>query len=106
MRNAECGMRNRTTAAGTDQALSSRDSAFRTPHSAFDLRAIDVDLHHQITDWRAVAPYAPAGLRHRVARKGGPPLARHGFKFVGERFGDAPLPSADAASAHPAADPR
>jgi predicted TIM-barrel fold metal-dependent hydrolase len=75
-------------------------SALRAP------RLIDVDLHHQIADWRAVAPYAPAGLRHRVARKGGPPLARHGFKFVGERSGDAPLPPEDGGSAHPAADPR
>ena len=46
-------------------------------------RAIDVDLHHQITDWSAVAQYAPAGLRWRLTRKEGPPLARHGFKSVG-----------------------
>src|SRR5205085_2579182 len=55
---------------------------------------------------RVFVAYAPAGLRHRVARKGGPPLARHGFKFVGERFGDAPLPPENGGNAHPAADPR
>jgi predicted TIM-barrel fold metal-dependent hydrolase len=47
------------------------------------LRAIDVDLHHQINDWAAIAHYVPAGLRWRVSRKEGPPLARHGFKPVG-----------------------
>ena len=47
------------------------------------LRAIDVDLHHRISDWGAVAPFVPAGLRHRFTRKGGPPLARHGFEAVG-----------------------
>jgi predicted TIM-barrel fold metal-dependent hydrolase len=49
------------------------------------LRAIDVDLHHRIPDWGAVAPFVPAGLRHRFTRKGGPPLARHGFEAVGGR---------------------
>jgi predicted TIM-barrel fold metal-dependent hydrolase len=46
-------------------------------------RVIDVDLHHQIADWRAVAPYVQAGLRWRIVNMGGPPLARHGFKPVG-----------------------
>jgi predicted TIM-barrel fold metal-dependent hydrolase len=46
-------------------------------------RAIDVDLHHQIADWSAIAPFVPEGLRHRVTRKGGPPLARHGFRPIG-----------------------
>lgn len=57
------------------------------------LRVIDVDLHHQIGDWSAVAPFAPAGLRHRFTRKGGPPLARHGFRHIGFRNGEE-LPSA------------
>jgi predicted TIM-barrel fold metal-dependent hydrolase len=47
------------------------------------LRAVDVDLHHQIGDWGAVAPYVPAGLRWRIGSTGGPPMARHGFKRVG-----------------------
>src|SRR5207244_5337508 len=55
------------------------------------LRAIDVDLHHEFPDWSDVTPFVPAGLRHRVARKGGPPLARHGFRPVG-----APAPPAAA----------
>jgi uncharacterized protein len=46
-------------------------------------RVVDVDLHHQIADWSAVAPHVPAGLRWRIGRKGGPPLAQHGFKPVG-----------------------
>ncbi len=71
------------------------------------LRAIDADVHPEITSWREVAEYAPAGLRHRIARQGGPPLARHGFKMVGSPFGDAPLPPAnDGATTHPAKDPR
>lgn len=70
------------------------------------LRAIDVDLHHQIVDWSAVAEYAPAGLRWRVGRRGGPPLARHGFKKVGAGFGTAPIPPSNGGAAHPAADPR
>jgi predicted TIM-barrel fold metal-dependent hydrolase len=56
---------------------------------------VDADLHHQIADWGAVAPFAPAGLRHRVARRGGPPIARHGFAPVGvaERRGRATDPA-------------
>lgn len=70
------------------------------------LRAIDTDLHHQITNWSAVAPFVPEGLRWRV-KAGGPPMARHGFKKVGAAFGDAPLPAAQNGKAvHPAADPR
>ena len=53
----------RDDGAPTHAALDDR----RDPVS---LRAIDVDLHHQITDWQAVAPYAPEGLRHRIARAG------------------------------------
>jgi len=59
------------------------------PAVATRLRAIDVDVHHQIADWGAVAPYVPAGLRWRIGRKDGPPLARHGFKSIG-----APVPAA------------
>jgi predicted TIM-barrel fold metal-dependent hydrolase len=44
---------------------------------------IDVDLHHRITDWGEIAPFVPEGLRHRFTRRGGPPMARHGFKLVG-----------------------
>ena len=69
-------------------------------------RAVDVDLHHQIADWGAIVPYVPAGLRWRVGRKNGPPLARHGFKKIGATYGDAPMPPpADGARPHPAADP-
>lgn len=57
------------------------------------LRAIDVDVHLPVADWRAITPYAPEGLRHRVARASGPPLARHGFKQLGERYGAAPMPA-------------
>src|SRR5215470_19530087 len=44
---------------------------------------VDVDLHHEVADWGAVAPYVPSGLRWRVKSKSGPPLARHGLKPVG-----------------------
>ena len=53
-------------------------------------RAIDVDLHHQFANWGDIAEYAPAGLRHRVGRSGGPPLARHGFSPVMTGPGDGP----------------
>ena len=56
------------------------------------MNGIDVDLHHHIADWSAVAPYVPQGLRWRVGA-GGPPLARHGFRKVG------------VAAASPATDP-
>lgn len=70
------------------------------------LRAIDVDVHPQTTDWGAVAPFVPAGLRHRFTRRGGPPMARHGFKVVGDPFGTAPKPPANGNNQpHPAADP-
>src|SRR5437764_4495566 len=36
MRSAECGVRNRTTGTGEERARPPRDSAFRTPHSAFE----------------------------------------------------------------------
>ncbi len=76
-----------------------------TVHGA--LRAIDVDLHPAITDWKAVAEFAPPGLRHRIARPGGLPMARHGFKAVGTRFGVDPLPSGPPdKEGQPAADPR
>src|SRR5688500_5499999 len=59
---------------------------------------IDVDLHHRITDWGEIAPFVPEGLRHRFTRRGGPPMARHGFKLVG------PSPLAEPpAAADPAA---
>jgi predicted TIM-barrel fold metal-dependent hydrolase len=47
------------------------------------LRAVDADLHHRVGDWGEIAPFVPAGLRHRFTRKGGPPLARHGFRVIG-----------------------
>jgi predicted TIM-barrel fold metal-dependent hydrolase len=69
------------------------------------LRAVDTDVHHQIADWGAVAPFVPAGLRWRV-KAGGPPLARHGFRKVGAGFGDVILPpTRDGKAQHPAADP-
>ncbi len=68
------------------------------------MRAIDVDVQPEISSWQEIAEYAPAGLRHRVGRQGGPPLARHGFKIVGDPFGEAPRPSDG--TAHPATDPR
>src|SRR5262249_61043872 len=75
-------------------------------HTPPTLQTIDVDLHQHIANWRDVAPYAPQGLRHRLARPGGPPLARHGFKIIGPRFGDAPRPTdANGKAGHPAADP-
>ncbi len=74
--------------------------------SSTTLQTIDADLHHHIANWQEVAPYAPEGLRQRLARPGGPPLARHGFKMIGPRFGDAPRPSdANGKLGHPAADP-
>jgi predicted TIM-barrel fold metal-dependent hydrolase len=70
------------------------------------LQGIDVDLHHQIASWQDVAPYAPEGLRHRLARPGGPPLARHGFQIIGPSFGEAPRPTdANRKPGHPAVDP-
>jgi predicted TIM-barrel fold metal-dependent hydrolase len=69
-------------------------------------RTIDVDLHHDIASWQDVARYAPEGLRQRIARAGGPPLARHGFKIIGPRFGTAPRPAAGHGKPGlPAADP-
>jgi predicted TIM-barrel fold metal-dependent hydrolase len=47
------------------------------------LRAIDIGVRHQLKSWAEVAPYVSSGLRWRVARKEGPPLAQHGFKMVG-----------------------
>jgi len=73
-----------------------------TPRDRTRLRAIDVDLHHQIANWEEVAPFSPPGLRWRFSRRGGPPLARHGFWKIGARFGDVPMPP----TGHPAADPR
>ena len=72
-----------------------------------NLRAIDVDLHHHVSDWKSVAPYVPEGLRWRVTRPAGPPLARHGYKKVGATSGDVPVPPPDSEfGRHPAADPR
>jgi predicted TIM-barrel fold metal-dependent hydrolase len=56
-----------------------------------DVRVVDVDLHHQIADWSAVAPFVQHGLRWRIGRNG-PPLARHGFRSVG---GTPPSPATD-----------
>jgi len=81
-------------------------STLKTPRDPSRMRAIDVDLHHQIVDWSAVAPYVSQGLRWRVTRPGGPPLARHGFKKVGVTFGDVPMPPTNGGKAHPAGDPR
>ena len=82
-------------------------SAAATGHgSPAALQMIDVDLHHQVINWQDVAPYSPEGLRHRISRPGGPPLARHGFKIIGPRFGAAPRPTdANGKPGHPAADP-
>jgi uncharacterized protein len=55
--------------------------------AATRLRAVDVDVHHQIAAWGAVAPYVPAGLRWRIGRKNGPPMAQHGFRSVGALVG-------------------
>jgi predicted TIM-barrel fold metal-dependent hydrolase len=86
--------------AVTSPASTRADAATR-------LRAIDVDLHHQLADWQAVAPYVPAGLRWRLSRKEGPPLARHGFKKVGATYGEAPIPPTGGGGRgpHPATDP-
>jgi predicted TIM-barrel fold metal-dependent hydrolase len=75
--------------------------------AASGLRAIDTDLHHHVGDWGAIARYVPAGLRWRVTRPEGPPLARHGFRKVGASFGSAPRPEAPDGGRrpHPAADP-
>jgi len=81
-------------------------STSRASDTTAQLRAIDVDLHHHISDWTEVGAYAPPGLKWRVGRKGGPPLARHGFKKIGVGFGDVPIPTGDQGKAgHPASDP-
>src|SRR5436309_6886188 len=59
MRNAECGMRNRTTGTGEERARRPRDSAFRTPHSAL----------------RAALPPGPPGALVRGRWGGGRRLA-------------------------------
>src|SRR5262245_12512363 len=64
----------------TGLAASTRPDASASPPA---LRVVDVDLHHQIPDWRVIAPFVPAGLRWRVSRPAGPPMARHGYKAVG-----------------------
>jgi uncharacterized protein len=71
------------------------------------LRAVDVDLHHEIRDWGALAAYVTPGLRWRVTRPGGPPLARHGFRMIGPHYGTAPTPAEGdgGGPAHPASDP-
>src|SRR3954454_6212056 len=70
------------------------------------LQVIDVDLHHQIANWQEVAPYAPDGLRFRIARPGGAPLARNVLRISGPRSGAAPRPiGADGKPGQPAADP-
>ncbi len=62
---------------------------------ATHLHVVDVDVHHQIDDWGAVAPHVPAGLRWRIGRADGPPLARHGFKSIGAAQ---PAPATDPAA--------
>ncbi len=74
-------------------------SAVRDPAR---LKAIDTDLHPRIVDWKAIAPFIPEGLRHRV-RGMGPPLARHGFKVIGDPYGAVPMPEGD--RPQPAGDP-
>jgi predicted TIM-barrel fold metal-dependent hydrolase len=70
------------------------------------LRAIDVDVHHQVADWTAVAPFAPAGLRWRF-KAGGPPLARHGFKKLADSPEGVMLPpKVGSKQPPPAGDPR
>ncbi len=59
-----------------------------SPETATDLLSptsasvIDVDLHHRISNWGEIAPFAPEGLRHRFTRKGGPPMAQHGYRPI------------------------
>ncbi len=66
------------------------------------LRIIDTDLHHQLMNWEEVAPFADPNFRHRIVKRGGPAMARHGYKPVGAPFGAAPRPPS---GAHPASDP-
>ena len=63
-----------------EAATAIAEAARRDPTT---LRAIDTDLHHRITDWRAIAPFVPEGHRHRVNRSGGPPMARHAYRMLG-----------------------
>src|SRR5947209_16512682 len=97
MSNEGIAVSSQQSAAGAD----TRYSVLSTQYS--HLRAIDVDVHPRITDWRQIAPYAPEGLRHRIGRASGPPMARHGFKVIGDPFGDVPRPADE--KAHPAGDP-
>ena len=85
---------------------SSAAGAATSARDLLSVRAIDIDLHPRIVDWGAVAQFVPEGLRWRVSRNGGPPLARHGFQLVGTRFGDVPLPPADVGKGHPAGSPQ
>jgi predicted TIM-barrel fold metal-dependent hydrolase len=43
-------------------------------------RVVDADVHHRIGDWSELSEFVPEGLRARLMRKGGPPLARSGFR--------------------------
>lgn len=76
-----------------------------TTAAAAALRAVDTDLHHHIVDWGAIAPFAAEGLRHRFSRRGGPPMAKHGFKPHGAGLGEVPMPTKESGIAHPGADP-
>ncbi len=77
----------------------------RTVTPATALRTIDVDVHHHIADWAAVAKHVPAGLRWRF--RPAPPLARHGFWKLGDEFGPVPRPALDGGKlGHPAASPQ
>jgi uncharacterized protein len=70
--------------AETSSASPRAHSSLITHHSSpVQVGVVDADLHHQITDWKAVAPFVPEGLRWRVVRPAGPPMARHGYKAVG-----------------------
>lgn len=92
--------------ASTPEVMAAPERAPAADPRRAALRAIDVDVHHHIADWTAVAPFVPSGLKWRVGRKGGPPLARHGFRKVGVGFGDVPTPTSEGGKGgHPAADP-
>jgi predicted TIM-barrel fold metal-dependent hydrolase len=70
------------------------DAPAVTSHAT--VRAVDVDVHHDTSNWPAIAEHAPAGLRHRIGRAGGPPLARHGFWPVS--YDRPPAPATDPAA--------
>jgi predicted TIM-barrel fold metal-dependent hydrolase len=74
------------------------DAAPAASRPATRAAVIDVDLHHRISDWGEIAPFVPEGLRHRFTRRGGPPMAQHGFTMVGpSAMGEVPAANDPAA---------